>query len=267
MATKPHPAAVARKCTGKLNKLLKRLKPASTVGCIHDFRVQFKKTRALYRMVKAASKGSKPRLPKSWQKFYRHTGRLRDVSLLVQLVDGKFGPGALSEYFQLQESALEITLQKELKKMKPIRFKGKDWHELDSVLIAAYFGSLLQPLDQSYHHAVTDKQLHQIRKNLKDLLYNMGWLKEMGIPIPAIAQKIELADIEDLLEQLGQYQNTVVQSMVLRHLPPIPALHAVPEMIQAFLHELAHRQSLMRMGIQRSLEHFFHLHTAGTLHE
>jgi CHAD domain-containing protein len=255
----------AEMSVGKLNQLLRSLQPLADEEAIHHFRVQYKKTRALFRMGNAMQQGKVHRLNKSGKKIYELTGYMRDTSILLHLVQPHFGDGILVQYLHQQQTAREFSLQEALKTVKPFSLSDKKWKKFKSPDLAAYFENKLQQSKEGFSAYITDQQLHQIRKYLKDILYNVKSLTLMGIAIPSVILGYGIDRLEALTKLLGKYQDRVVQVTALRQLTEIPALQEEAKNIATLLQEVAHQQTIYRGQIMLELEDFFHLHTAGPL--
>lgn len=267
MAKTVTPRKLATKAIRKLNKLRNCLKPVASDNDVHQFRVQFKKTRAFFRMANAVEEANIHRMKKSWHKIYQATGELRDVVIIITAVKQQFEERNLINYLQQKQEIFALHLQQELIIGKPFSLRSAKWRNFTTVALDAYFEQLLQPIRRSYRSPIADHSIHEIRKNLKDFLYNLGWLDEMGIVYPPAVAGINTTDVEHLLELLGNYQNEVVLSSELRQLKLVPELHAAAKSIDLYLHQLAQDQVRQYHAIIRSLEHIFHLHASRTLDE
>ena len=256
------PKMMAKKAMRKLNQLRRALSPRSSEQGVHQFRVQFKKTRALFRMANAVEGGDGHRIKKSWKKVYSATGALRDAAIIMQMVGKEFEGESMVNYLLQKQEKLEQVLQGELARRKGFRLSGKPWKTFTAVALNAYFTQLLQPINTSFGLPIADRQLHEIRKNLKDFLYNLQWLDAMQIVYPPVVAHINIAAVEHLLLLLGNYQNEVVQSAALRRLKQVPELHHAAKSIDDYLHHLAQEQVRQHNEILMALQHTFHLHTA-----
>jgi hypothetical protein len=262
MPAAPTPIKIARKAISRLNRLRRDLSPISSETSVHQFRVQFKKTRALFRMANAMDEEDNHRIKKTWKKIYAATGALRDAVIIIHLLEKEFEDDSLVNYQRKKKDELEQILQGELKNGRPFRLSDRKWNKFTAVALNAYFTQLLQPITNSFGLPIADRQLHEIRKNLKDFLYNLQWLDAMDILYPPVVAHINIAAVEHLLLLLGNYQNEVVQSAALRRFKQEPELHHSVISIDDYLHHLAQEQVRQHNEILQALQHTFHLHTA-----
>lgn len=265
MAKPVTPRKLATKAIRKLNKLRSCLKPVASDNDVHQFRVQFKKTRAFFRMANAVEETNKHRIKKSWRKIYRVTGELRDQVISITVAKEQFSDSMLIHYLQQKLDSTEVRLQQELKKGTSFTLCSKKWKMFTAAALNAYFEQLLQPIRGIGRSKVGDHSLHKTRKNLKDLLYNIGWLDAMHIYYPSAVSGICIGEVEQLLELLGDYQNGVVLSEELRRLKQVPELNDTAKAITIYLDHLAQDQDRLYEAILRQLEHTFHLHAPRTL--
>lgn len=261
------PRKLATKAISKLNKLRTGLMPVTNDIDVHQFRVQFKKTRAFFRMANAVEESNNHRIKKSWRKIYQVTGERRDLEIIITVAGKQFGDGNLMNYLQQKKGSIESRLQLELKTGKPFTLCSKKWKKFTTAALNAYFEKLLQPIRGSYRLALTDHLIHEIRKKLKDLLYNIGWLEAMHINYPPAISGICIAVVEQLLELLGNFQDGVALSVEFRQLQLVPELHDTAKAIDVYLDLLAQDQDRLYKAIVRQLEHAFHLHAPRTLDE
>jgi CHAD domain-containing protein len=171
----------------KLKKLLSHIATAYDPEQLHDFRVSFKKTRAFIRMISADNDGRKKiKILKKIKPCYSLAGTLRDLQLLQQHITEIAGKDqSLLKYFELLKKEITHTkhaLQKQVAvnfftnaektiKHVPEKFSTKDfasyaklkWEDAYRILIIGNY---------------TDQHLHAVRKNLKDLFYNMKTMED-----------------------------------------------------------------------------------------
>lgn len=201
----------------KLKKQLGHIATAYDPEQLHDFRVTFKKTRAFIRMLAGeVDDHKKIKISKRIKSFYSLAGRLRDLHLLQQHITEITGTKLPLEYLELLKKEIANTKQlllkeiaansiaKTWKKIKhvPDKLSTKDfykyakekWEDANKIVVAGNFA---------------EQHLHAVRKNLKDLFYNLNAVKSTTkkklskhLPAGTDENKLNL-----LLTGLGNFQD------------------------------------------------------------
>ena len=154
---------------------------------IHDFRVEFKKTRAFIRLINSEKPGRKLRMGKKLKDFYHITGHIRNLQLhekrigdLCQELDLK----KPSTYLDLLKTEVKMEMEKARGAADQIRLDHGRKQNLqlvpDNLEPAAIDKFIIQKRDElivlialSYSY---DETLHDIRKNLKDVIYDWNYI-------------------------------------------------------------------------------------------
>lgn len=184
------------------------MKVSAAENLLHDFRVEYKKTRALIRL------STKLKIPAALKDLYSAAGKVRELQLirhtLLQLTTEEKIPRYISLLNQKYTTATE-QLKKEaglnhhnsikklqhqlpvkLSKKKAAGFVNKQLHHLTL---------LIQVKKNKEAH------LHEARKLVKDLLYTFNILRQSGFKksIPFTRQFIEQWYV--LSDELGKFQD------------------------------------------------------------
>ncbi len=213
----------------KLKKHIKKVAEDFDVEAIHQFRVEYKKLRAFLRMISHEhGTAGEIKIPKKLKKGYNISGSIRDLQLQQKRI-----LEATNQELQKPEAYLTI-LQREIDKLKPElseiilekpvteskkktdasipdefqlnsyrNFVQQKWTAIYTIIVAAHF---------------SEDNIHSIRKNLKDLFYN---LKEyVGVDHDIISMSIWMAKDENyfikLLDELGSFQDKCTALALLK---------------------------------------------------
>ena len=188
---------------------------------IHDFRVEMKRLRAFLRLLDMELPAEKSlKIKGDIKKFYRTTGNIRNLQLHKQRMESLVEELSLKKpeiYFQIlleeEQQQKELALQL-YEKISLQQFKEKLYESLPDKLqpqtirnfITQKFNAFLSLL---YLPGYYDEGLHDIRKILKDILYDWEYIKDdiaLLLP-PFFADK---KNIEKLALHLGDFHDYVV---------------------------------------------------------
>ncbi|MDB5199490.1 MAG: hypothetical protein JWO92_1453 [Chitinophagaceae bacterium] len=182
------------------------------IEAIHKFRTEIKKLRAFLRLLNVHSE-KELKIPKEIKNFYSCAGNIRNLQLQIKNIndypESSGNPLAiaclkyLNAEIQLYKEDPTIYIKeeifgKEAKKLiahLPGNFKSRS--------IKIFILKKLNELQQLLLQLDNDEALHNLRKILKDILYNWVLIKHYRRLLPsAIAEK---KNIESLAEILGDY--------------------------------------------------------------
>jgi CHAD domain-containing protein len=185
---------------------------------IHHFRVEFKKLRAFLRMLQEENNHDKLKIPRSLKDVYQKAGQARDLQLHRENIEtGEKPQAGPAGHLQLLNKKL-ATAKKKLKKvMKPELLQeaqqkiGKKLPEYFTETSTVNFVSdkMSGARDIISRKIVSDKDLHTIRKYLKDIIYvAMIFEKDLSLPFPVKNWNPEKEKhFTDLANQLGKFQD------------------------------------------------------------
>lgn len=257
---------MASEAVQELNQLRQFLRSNPDEETIHRFRVLYKKTRALYRMAGTVNTGKAFRLRNTWKQVYQGAGTVRDTQLLQNLVSVEIGEGPLTVLLLEQLHHHQHSFNDILRQSDPGKEHFDKWKKGTSQ-VADYFRSMFAELRLYYRQPLYDEELHAIRKLLKDIMYNLAWLSKAGIPIPDFLVQIPVSELDALQKWLGDYQDNVVQSSIVRQLAVLPAVREDSEKLEIWISNSFRRQVALRASVEPALENFFHLHAPGSFDE
>ncbi len=213
----------------KLEEQFERIAENCTIENIHELRVAYKKLRAFARMVSQGNETSgEIKIAKKLKEAYAVSGSIRDLQLQRQRIPKavKGDPEKPHEYLKL--------LQKEIRQLKPvllaIHFKKiitesrkKMAATMPDNVWVRHFKLFAQQKWGVIHSIIAvenfnDDNMHSIRKNLKDLFYNLALHKgvEHKKLLHSIAKGKEEQYFEALINELGNFQNKCMAVSLLK---------------------------------------------------
>jgi CHAD domain-containing protein len=222
---------------------------------VHDFRLEIKKLRAFIRLVNKALPEDEPlKLEKNLKTFYSTTGNLRNLELHQQRIN-LFCEDLLLEkpelYFQvlkkegdqLKENARQLAgvislsaFEKKIRNTLPDKLKPS---AIDDFVLEKK--STLRAFISLQEHQ--EEILHEIRKILKDLLYDWVYLDlDVATTLPASLAHPDM--LRDLTVKLGDYHDLSVSLLFIEpsHIDQImaaPAYEREKELLQLIRQQLA----------------------------
>jgi CHAD domain-containing protein len=208
----------------KINKYLHKSGGQFKPESIHSFRLEVKKLRSFLKMI--ALSGNTVSIPKRLKKLYRILGRIRLIQLQRQAIlktTAKAHTGTPSHYtasLVTEKYSLKKNAKKYIHTMPPLKTKdfGRD---LPDKIVAAdswkFFALQENRLADIFRLANPDeKTLHEARKILKIIIYDLPYMKDRSIrsrelnrtrtaQMKALESKIgEFHDISTCIRFLGQ---------------------------------------------------------------
>ncbi|MEP7375720.1 MAG: CHAD domain-containing protein [Chitinophagaceae bacterium] len=213
----------------KLKKHVKNVAEDFDVEAIHQFRVEYKKLRAFLRMLsQQEEEAGEINISKTLKKAYTISGSVRDL----QLQQPRMEEATRQE--QKKPQAYFILLQKEIEKLKPELSeilsdnpvngsKKKTDAAIPNEFSLDSFKNFVQQKWAAVYAIIrsghfSDDNVHEIRKNLKDLFYNVKPYKgtEYEILSVSILKGKDEKYFTRLLEELGSFQDRCVAIALLK---------------------------------------------------
>lgn len=222
----------------ELKLYYQQLLPGYGVTSIHQFRVNYKKLRAFLRMTmsREAAPAQMP-VTKQLKATYRLCGSIRDLQLHRRQLQNAYRgqqrpPGTYLLHLKQQIALLKKELRagfaetiiaadvKKTMRSLPDSFSKKQFHryvkqQQDAVRQLVNLGKF------------TDTNIHQIRKLLKDLYYNINATDAAGIAAKKekLPAEISQNSFNSLLDELGKFQDLATEIRLLNafHLKGLPA--------------------------------------------
>ena len=204
-------------CFRAIKSLLVQMHRKPEVATIHKFRVEVKKLRAFLRLISNQSdSNSHHPLPRKLRKIYSIAGRLRDIQLQKRRIrTGAKNLEPVSGYKRMLEKLAKVQKRKlmdQLHKCRSFDFMGDLQVDIPSKLslagwerfVSGHVGSI-QGL--ANHANISGSQLHLIRKQIKDVIFNFNLLRSKR-ELPGSLSKEQGKEVEKmarLAHKLGQY--------------------------------------------------------------
>ncbi len=216
---------IKTRISGRLKKIVSlSKKSASGFGQddIHDFRVSVKKLRAFLRLLNTEW-GDPPvlKIPKPLRKFYHRAGDVRNLQVQIETIKSLGRGKPIAGYLELLQQELEESkrqMDASLPSSTRLDYEEKKLDhdlppKLNKKIISDFVlqkkGAILNILNEEK----TDENLHELRKILKDLMYNEKWIEGIAtldtFPITS--------DLKTMTDLLGDHQDLF---MHLHYLQP-----------------------------------------------
>jgi CHAD domain-containing protein len=195
---------------------------------IHELRVEYKKLRAFVRLVVLDKDAGDLKLTGKLRSLYHAAGNVRDLDLFIKQVkdssqkDNQDVPHYIKHLHSDLFAAKEV-LVKEIEKAGFVKINKSLLEELP--------GSLGEDTVRKFVHrkvaairlillaVETEKELHTIRKQLKDITYNIKiFQSDWGLPFPVTAWKSE-KQLNDMAVKLGDFNDLVLRILLLKSVP------------------------------------------------
>ncbi|MCU7550687.1 CHAD domain-containing protein [Chitinophagaceae bacterium LB-8] len=181
---------------------------------IHDLRVEYKKLRAFIRLLQGEEESSKLKVPGKLKAIYETAGPVRDLQLFLPLVNPYFSQQPSQQYLerlQQKSSHAKNDLQQAIEKAS---FDKAEESILSNLPKSLRIGTVKKFVQHkitaiqtgllSIHH---DEDLHTIRKQLKDLIYNIKtYRNDFNQPFPVSLGNSE-EDLNHAAHLLGKYND------------------------------------------------------------
>ncbi len=214
------PAKVVIRHLKKLDRLYETVLRDFKEDDVHRFRVRVKRFRAFLRLLKhAVARPGKLKLPQKIRDLYHFTGSVRNLQLQRQRLPyvttpGEAWPGTYLKWLEMEEHHWKQRAEglaggaAVLNKCK--RYK----HGLPQKLKRKQRKNFLWEKAGALHHIVLleqwqDRDLHQLRKILKDILYTWDYVAAyMVFFVPASWSS--RSQIEAFTEELGTFQDLCI---------------------------------------------------------
>jgi CHAD domain-containing protein len=213
----------------KLKKHIERVAESFDAEAIHQFRVEYKKLRAFFRMLsQGEDAGGEIKILKKLKKGYNVSGYIRDLQLqqLRIMEASKPEPKKPQAYLTL--------LQKEIDKLKPELVEifsenpvTESKKKTDAAVPEEFFDLQFNSFVKKKHADVTaviaagyfsDDTIHAVRKSLKGLFYNLKIyaVTGTGISLMNIWKVKDEKYFDQLLNELGNFQDKCTAIALLK---------------------------------------------------
>ncbi len=241
-----------------LSSAFDRLLRDFDVDANHDFRTGIKKLRAFLRLTDLSLPDRSNKIPRPIKAFYHLTGELRNLQLQSERVD-QICNTLLIDAPSTYEDAL---YHRQSIARKNVEHAATDvsFHKFSEELCRHIPPPLHRPMKRRFVRGgltrlagllafpvLSDEALHEVRKILKDLVYNYEYL---GTDIHSLVPPPlnDLESMEDLTRQLGDLHDLSTALMFLA-----PPYANVPENENESLSQLRSHIALAREDLRRAV--------------
>ncbi|HKH61798.1 MAG TPA: CHAD domain-containing protein [Flavitalea sp.] len=206
---------VAKKFCQHQHRFLKKIPGSFCPEDIHQFRVAFKKLRALLRLINPAVIHSRELgVPASLLSLYHVAGTVRDLQVNIPFLTDAFARNNVqaSSYFTKLEEDLSDAKKGLRAKIEESSFKKHEHQIIDAITtdleeytIREFVHRKVATIQILLLGLSDDDDIHSIRKHIKDILYSIRIFEhDWHIPFPIVAWENE-ERLENISTQLGDY--------------------------------------------------------------
>ncbi len=180
---------------------------------IHKFRVQLKSLRAFIRLLKIISGQKGLKISRHVKRLYKILGKMRDSHLqLATLTKQQL---ALPAYLEILNKNIKKQKKKWCENYSPkklerfkTRYDGIVQDDFSVAILASYLVSKIQAIRKICRDVMlTDARIHELRKQLKDMLYVMDIAKEEWPEGKQLVKQWPVKQIAQLATDIGKYND------------------------------------------------------------
>jgi CHAD domain-containing protein len=205
-----------------------KIKLTNESQSIHDFRVAYKKLRAIIRLSSTEKKIFNQF--KEIKKIYQVLGKIRELELVQEKIrsniniKANFKLSSISELQQkitslensLSKIPIEIILENSFKKIKKINLKKCSLKKIKKFIVLNW-----ENAKSSINKIkLADTSIHNIRKKLKDIFYTIRLLESERNKkwISKRISNLQLKNYNQILNELGNFQDSCNALQILNQL-------------------------------------------------
>ena len=212
-------SAVINKRVKKIDKLLRKIISRFEEESIHEFRTEIKKLRAFLRMLNVETDDdNRFMIPKKMKTFYGYAGTIRNLQLQLENMNVYSGNPkyiVTETYIEYLKRIIEKWKENSIEFMESENNFGKDEKKiikqpgkLRRGSVKKFMQNKMLELASLVKDLPDDEVLHNIRKLLKDILYNWAFIKHTGKLLPPVFSEEE--KIKSFTELLGLFLDKVI---------------------------------------------------------
>jgi len=222
---------VIRRHLHHIEKYCDQIPGSFAAEAIHELRVEYKKSRAFLRLLQHEPDAGKLPMPDAIKTVYKTAGEVRDIQLFLSLINGLPAAGALpvfvsgwqKQLFSCKEALVKAIEEANFKKITS-SIKKELPDQLQDDTIQQFMHEKIAAIRIILLAAEEENDLHDIRKNLKDIIYNIRLFEndlQIPFPIPTFAGETALSD---MASRLGDFNDHCIALGMLQahtgnHLP------------------------------------------------
>jgi CHAD domain-containing protein len=223
--------AVIHKMTSRVFEYGKKVNHVFEKEDIHNFRVEVKTLRAFVRLLQSKQCIADLKITKKTMRLYHIAGALRDTQLeLKKIADMQVELPAykrkLHTVISTQKKEWEEYYSKKIFRKLWERFNSLRYERMELADLDAFLKTKMSSISQlNMIETPTNTDVHQIRKEAKDIIYNVRIAEKKWPLSMAITKEFPIDSLEEIADRIGTYHDEVVQ---LEHL----TLFSSPEIEQ-----------------------------------
>jgi CHAD domain-containing protein len=201
---------------------------------IHKFRVAVKALRSFLRMLRAHTHNSRFTIPKKLKKIYLVAGAIRDAQLELEGLTGRSlalpgYTGRLQQQINRHKNDWNKCYSKKIFKKLKKRLRNIKYGSLPAHALEDFFTSKMDAIRVlSMPSSPADDDVHQVRKEAKDILYTSKMAKKNWPAANSRLSRAPLEQLDGIAGSIGDYRD---QKLQLDHLSSFnsPAVGAAEE--------------------------------------
>lgn len=191
-------------------------------NAIHHFRLEIKKLKAFLHLIYVEKEDYRSKIPKDIKLFYNLSGNIRNLQLHQNRVKDLCNdllleiPAMYLQYFDDEEKGLKKQARQMAKNISIKDFENKLIEEVSGKITRKMQNDFIQKNLTRFHELLalsfyTDEALHEVRKIMKDLMYNVKYLEAGGL-IPSLPG---LKSMNAITTILGDYHDLCISLSLL----------------------------------------------------
>jgi CHAD domain-containing protein len=211
----------------RLRKCYSRMEKAFGMEVIHHFRVEVKKLRAFLRILSAEKGCNKIKIPRQLKDVYKNAGLVRDLQLHIRNIENEGNSSGIPlSHLQQLKRKLAVAKRKLKNVMKPEvlpdaqkKIEKKVAGNLEDLVVENFVQTKTTTILKAISRkTIGDKDLHTVRKYLKDILYIAKIFEtELLQPFPFRNWDKEKENyFIGLADELGKFQDSCVSLIHLK---------------------------------------------------
>jgi CHAD domain-containing protein len=192
---------------------------------IHDLRVGYKKIRAFLRLLQLESHAGDLQMPVKLKAVYQTSGKVRDLQLFLVQISLATDAASLPFYCKCCNRQLFACKEQAVQAIEEVQFK-KVIHSIKKELPGHLHPDTLRKFMQQKMAAINivllaaddEKDLHTIRKHLKDIIYVIRiYENDLETPFP-IQEYANEKELSDMAARLGDFNDCCLAVSLLQTL-------------------------------------------------
>lgn len=189
---------------------------------IHHFRLEIKKLRAFVHLIYVEKEDHHSKIPKDLKLFYNLSGNIRNLQLHQNRIKHLCNdllleiPAVYLQCLDDEEKGLKKQARQMAKNISIKDFENKLIEEVSGKITRKMQNDFIQKNLTRFHELLalsfyTDEALHEVRKIMKDLMYNVKYLEAGGL-IPSLPG---LKSMNAITTILGDYHDLCISLSLL----------------------------------------------------